>query len=340
MPAARIKLWSERFGASGGFAAEGVKKLLGTPKLSLLQTVLRETVQNTWDARNGKQPIRYLIRLRRLKPAQITFLKNSVFNNLPPSTGEHPISRFLNSENPIVMEIADWGARGLGGPTRADVATGDGKVANFANFVRNIGMAHTGRSGGGTYGYGKSSVYLASQCSTVIIDTLAETTGNPERRLIAAHLGEAFEVKDRKYTGRHWWGVPTSDDALVEPLLASDAGNYAKELGLPDRSAKETGTTIVILGALLGDKPAQILGEIQETILWHFWPKMLDDNGPLNRINFELEVEGQKGNFPSPAQFPPLDLFVEAYRGLKSGTDCKVVQSLKPQKILGNAPRL
>jgi hypothetical protein len=338
MPESSLSLSSERFHPSGGFAAEGIKKLLGAPSLSLMQTVHRETVQNTWDARNGKDQIRYLVRLRRLTKEQIEFLSENIYSKTPPSNGAHPILQFIKSKSPIVMEIADWGTRGLGGPTRADVTVLDGQPSNFVNFVRNIGMRHHGPPGAGTYGYGKSSLYLASQCSTIIVDTLAETRHSVERRFISAHLGEAYEHRSVKYTGRHWWGLPSTKAMdFVEPLVSAEARLFSKELGMPARSGRETGTSIMMLSPVLpSDDPMEILGGIQEAILWHFWPKMLDDKGPLGRIIFELEVEGIRASFPSPESFPPLDLFVEAYRGLHAAdASSSTVQCLRPMKTLG-----
>jgi hypothetical protein len=338
MPEPNLSLSSERFHPSGGFAAEGIKKLLGAPSLSLMQTVLRETVQNTWDARNGRDQIRYLVRLRRLTKQQIEFLSESMYSKTPPqSGGPHPILQFIKSKTPIVMEIADWGTRGLGGPTRADAPAFENEPSDFVDFARNIGMRHHGPAGAGTYGYGKSSLYLASKCSTIIVDTLAQTGRSVERRFISAHLGEAYEHKSIKYTGRHWWGVPTARPDFVEPLLSFQARQFSKELGMPPRSGRETGTSIMILAPdLSSDDPREILGGIQEAILWHFWPKMLDDNGPLRRIIFELEVEGQRASFPSPETFPPLDLFVEAYRGLRTlGGNTSTIECLRPKKALG-----
>jgi hypothetical protein len=332
-----LTLSSERFQPSGGFAAEGVKKLLGAPKLSLMQTVLRETVQNTWDARNERDPIKYLVRLRRLTKQQVEFLRANIYAKTPPHLGKHPILQFAESKTPIVMEIADWGTRGLGGPTRADVSALADQPSNFVDFIRNIGMRHHGPVGAGTYGYGKSSLYLASQCATIIVDTLAEKGRSAERRLISAHLGETYQHRSVKYTGRHWWGAPSGEAEYVEPLTGMQARTFSEKLGMPPRAGQETGTTIMVLAPnLSSNDPREILGSIQEAILWHFWPKMLDDNGPLRRINFELEVEGQRAAFPSPESFPPLDLFVEAYRALHSGKgNCSTVECQRPIKTLG-----
>ena len=56
-----LNLHAECFAAAGGMAADGMKKLLGTPTLSLLETVVRETVQNTWDARLVQTGVGYRI---------------------------------------------------------------------------------------------------------------------------------------------------------------------------------------------------------------------------------------------------------------------------------------
>ncbi len=45
-----LELFSEPFARTGNIAADGFKKLLGCPAQDLLQTVLRESIQNSIDA--------------------------------------------------------------------------------------------------------------------------------------------------------------------------------------------------------------------------------------------------------------------------------------------------
>lgn len=339
MPAVTLGLSSERFSPSGGFAAEGMRRLLGAPPLSLLQLVVREAVQNSWDARRGADPVRCRIRLRVLSPKQTEALRTRVFAELPAAgSSAGPIQQFLALPAPVVMEICDWGTSGLSGPTRADELPGTGQPNNFVNFVRNYGVRRDTGQGGGTYGYGKSSLYLASGCATVIIDSLAcaPDGGPPERRLIASHVGDAYDDARGRLTGRHWWGILSDDGAVAEPLTGLPAARLARDIGLPVRGRGDTGTSILVLAPRLsGERLSDALGEVQETLLWYFWPKLID-SGAGRKMHFELETDGTVVPLPSPEEFPPLDLFVEAYRSLKAdGPGTQLITSERPSRLLG-----
>lgn len=335
-----LDLHAESFPASGGMAADGMKKLLGTPALSLLQTVIREAVQNSWDARLPRHQVHFQIRLRHLASSEVDALRDVIFDDLPaaPSSSK-PMRRFLAQKRSLVLELSDFGTKGLGGPSRANVVPAKGEPNDFVNFVRNMGVRRDTLMGGGTYGYGKSSLYVMSRCSTVLINSVSlGRAGTPVRRLIGCHLGDAHDVgKRERLTGRHWWGRWRDDDGLVEPITGSEAAKLAKALGLPDRGPAGTGTTLSILDPELDDRSLEeVAGEIQETLLWFLWPKMLD-NGRGPAIRFSLEVDGSEVAIPHPETFPPLDLFIEAYRAVKAeGGDLHTITCERPARILGH----
>lgn len=331
MPGLTTALSSEKFPASGGFAGEGVRRLMGAPTLSLLQTVIRESLQNSCDAAADGERVEALVRLRRLGAAEVDGLRE-VISVLPDGPSREPLETFLGSAAPVVMEICDWGTRGLGGPTRADRAPPAGARMDFVNFVRNVGAARDTEPGGGTYGYGKTALYIASNCGTIVIDTLV--SGGP-RRMIGCHLGEAYNHEGSRYTGRHWWGEEVEGEEFVEPILGRKADRLANALGMPDRRVSGAGTSIMILDPVLGqDTLDQALGEIEDIILWFFWPKMVDlDSGPA--MEFRLALEETERAVGPPEQHPPLDLFVDAYRKIHRGGDVIDIRSAKPIKQLG-----
>lgn len=47
----RLAWFPEPFHAYGAFAGEGTRRILGKPRLDPLTVLIRETVQNSWDAR-------------------------------------------------------------------------------------------------------------------------------------------------------------------------------------------------------------------------------------------------------------------------------------------------
>lgn len=338
MPAPVLTLQAERFSPTGSMAGEGVKKLLGTPTLSLMQTVIRESVQNSWDARISDDGIEFNVRLRTLTNDEREALARCIFAELPLSPASlDPLQEFLSRPDPVVLELSDWKTRGLGGPTRADAVPPDGESPDFVNFIRNIGVARDTDQGGGTYGYGKSALYSASNCSAILVDSLAagETT---VRRFIGCHVGRQFDdAFHGRFTGRHWWGEPADESGLVEPATGEAAAELASAIGMPSRDHGSTGTTIMILDPKLRENDPRItVGEIEEALLWYFWPKMVVSDDKEPPIQFRLKLEDTEVSLPAPEYFPPLDLFVEAYRMLKAdATGSRAIRCGNPKKLLG-----
>ncbi|WP_193212971.1 hypothetical protein [Luteolibacter marinus] len=240
-----------------------------------------------------------------------------------------------------VLEICDFGTSGLGGPVSADSPLVDGEAPDFVNFIRNVGAARDTPHGGGTYGYGKTSLYAMSRCSTIVVDSVTRHMERPSRRFIACHLGDAFDSsggigESKRFTGRHWWGVTDGVDG-VDPLEGSEAGCLAESLGMVRRSEEELGTSVMIVDpALTSEDPQQSINELIETLLWNFWPRMTRSTPLDRRLTVRLELEGEEIQVPDPEEYPPLDLFSEALDDLRSGSgDTTEVQCLRPRTHLG-----
>lgn len=338
----RLRLFSEPYSPSGNMAANGVRKLLGAPRLDLLQTVIRESVQNCCDAAKLGLGPKVRFRLRRLLPAQMDALERRVLSELPDDPdASDPIREFLASPAPWVLEICDFGTTGLTGPTRADRPPAPGERTDFVNFIRDIGIKRDTELGGGTYGFGKSALYLASRCSLIIVDTQTRNGGQMVRRLIGAQLGGSFVADHgdgrRRYTGRHWWGVVDDNAQVADPLEGEAAAALAGNLGMPARSAADTGTTIMIVAPqFVDDNIDDVAGAIQEALLWNFWPRMMADVPPDRKLDVALEIDGVDYPIPVPEETPPLDHFCDAIRGLRLGvSSVETVASKNPIKVLG-----
>ena len=67
-----INIHSEPFRRDGNISAEGASKLLGRPSLSPLELLLRETLQNSWDASIGEKNAvpSFKIRVRNLNETE------------------------------------------------------------------------------------------------------------------------------------------------------------------------------------------------------------------------------------------------------------------------------
>lgn len=342
-PLMRLALHSEPYAPTGNIGDSGFRKLLGTPSMDILQTVIREAVQNSCDAdKSGKGP-RILIRLRTLTDSQINVLRSNYLVELPECPGSRePFEGFLSSDHPVVMEICDFNTSGLGGPTRADRIPPNNATTDFIDFLRNVGTTRDTNLGGGTYGFGKVSLYLAGRCSSIIVDTLADAKGGGERRLMGCHLGPAFSKNNPdgssiRYTGRHWWGVKPSEGDFVEPATGNAAAELASGLGFPIRQPTDTGTSIMILGPHLNDEPLEDgARRLIEGLLWNFWPRMMETTRPEKKVHFSVFAEDKEINVPNPEEYPPLDLFCRAMNHIRASTDeVQTVRSQRPKKDLG-----
>lgn len=338
-----IQLHSEPYSRDGNLAADGAVRLLGQPDLTPLELVIREALQNSWDASiNCDGTPVFRIRVRILDAEHLKSMRD-FFRQLPPAEAEEPVEahirRFLESPQPIVMEISDERTKGLGGPLSASQALRAGESADFVNFVRNIGSARDLVLGGGTYGFGKSSLFRISRCSTVIIHTFTGPASSPEHRVIAKALGMAFDHSGRRYTGRHWWGMPSGESPegdSVDPASGDLGCRIAEALGMPERrSAEQRGTTLMILDPDLEDLRSdegwpqeisegarrRLMARVQDILLWHCWPKFTArDDGDFPMV-CQLSILGEQISLPDPATIQPLWLLTQALQEARRQTD-------------------
>ncbi|MBP2486013.1 hypothetical protein JOH50_001740 [Rhizobium leguminosarum] len=342
-----LDLHSEKFARTGNMAGEGFRRLLGRPALGLLQTVIREALQNSVDAAPRGNWVDILLRFRTIEGYELAQLRDLFFRALPPieadaaSADEESanLREILKEDRVSLLEIADFNTLGLAGPTRADVAAGDERL-DFVNFLRNIGAARDTHHGGGTYGYGKTSLYALSRASTIIADTQTTCNGIPVRRIMGCHLGDAFDADTDgargRFTGRHWWGRNDADGG-VEPLEGLEAVELSQTLGLPSRNESRTGTTIAIVAPHV-ERGEDLRAELVESILWNFWPRMCGFTPEERKINVRLEFEGEQVEIPAPEDYPPLDLYAAALRNVrgKGKGEVTTIRGGKPVADLGS----
>ena len=338
-----LSLQSERYSSTGNIG-ENFHRLLGAPSLDPLQTVIREALQNIADASTPYTGPEIQIRLRSLTPEQRTTLASQVVSEIPKQPSSRKLmTSMLSRNNLTVLEICDFETLGLGGPTRADRIPVGENCTDFIDFLRNIGTARDTEQGGGTYGFGKVALYRVSRCNTIVVDTLPHGLGPEGRRLMGCHVGRSFEEPDNgmlcRFTGRHWWGVPDPEDGVVDPVTGSAAKDLALNLGFPERSGDQSGTSIMILDFDTNDEDLDLIGSrVVEGLLWNFWPRMMRDCPPEQRFKCRVEVDGSPLTIPAPEDFPPLDLFSKAMQGIRNGagSDVRKIRSQRPAKVLGN----
>ncbi len=337
----RLERFSEPYNATGGLAAVGILNQLGRPDTEPFEVLVREAIQNSWDAkRNDVGGIQVEIGRCVLDTQRIRVCREHILVDPPLGLG---LGEAI-VEGMQTLYFADFGTHGLGGPTRADRA---GEPRDFVDFVRNIGQPPDKDFAGGSFGYGKAAFYIASRAHTIVVDTLcASPDGGHERRLLGCALGENFEVDGRPYTGRHWWGRIV--DGTPEPLTGDDAAAVAEALGLPERTGPtRMGTTVLVFAPELTPETADgsdcTMEFIADALAWNFWPRMIDTPGGVKRsMEFRLIDNGVRVRVPNPRTHPQLRGFVEAMDRMREepgGDDDflfdRAIACLRPVRTLG-----
>lgn len=318
----RLDLYSETVRPVGGVNGDAVRRTIGKPDLPFWHILLREALQNSWDARIADS-IEFTLELRHLGADQQSALREMIGTTPPPGLPE--LARTVVDARPLeVLLIADRNTRGLGGPTRSDVVPGPNEPTDFTSFAFDMGRDPSRAVGGGTYGFGKVVLYLASKVSTVAMFTQVKTTsGQIEPRFMILSVAERAADAGKRYTGRHWWGVRDADlpDA-VAPIVGPEARALATSLGM-DRyiQPSDTGTTLAILAphnlnATTDDEADgedDVLSQLRDAILKWAWPHLATASGEPS-IRFRLVRDGHELTSPQVGDDPEIAHFAQAYR--------------------------
>jgi len=309
----------------GSIDAAGLLKILGASDHDRLSLLVRETLQNSWDASRAPSggPLdasvtpSYDLHLRTLGSKELAALRALFGSTEIPGLSLH---RELESDQVRVLEISDRGTVGLGGPTNNTMETRPDQRTDFASLVFSVGAPMTTKGGGGTFGFGKIATYAMSKAHTIILHSLPTEGGPrdraPRERLIASAIGESFSLKGRKYTGRHWWG---KNSETIGPVEGRDAARAAKGLFSSDFTDGVTGTSIAVVQPDLGDlSPEEAVQRMVASILWNGWPKLVPWPGadePPMRIS--VRIDGQPVPVPDPRSIRPFAGFAHALNDVR-----------------------
>lgn len=336
----QLSLHSEVFPATGGASAEGISNQLGRPRADRFTLLVREAIQNSWDARlNAAGGVRFEITGCFLSRDARQALLDTIFHDVPANL---PVrTRLADSSDFAVLAIRDFGTKGMGGPTRGNIVPRPGEATNFVDFMRYSGRPPNRTYGGGTYGFGKAAYFLASSLRTICVHTRFAGATSVESRFMASALGPQFETTgtdSRRYTGRHWWGGRAAD-GVVDPVGGHDADELARLLDPAVREPNATGTTIYVLAPEFGGtSPEHVFDSMARTIVEFFWPKSIDgvDNAPS--MTFSLRWQGH--DIALPINEPQWALLSHAFLAASSGASTDFgqvhpISSQRPRQHLG-----
>jgi hypothetical protein len=324
----------------GAFTATGQRGILGRPRLHPLAILVRETAQNSWDARLPRGQVHFSIDGFEFTDHQLKTLRSRIFADTPPQG--LPLHARLQAGGMRALIVRDSNTHGLGGPTRADKAL-EGESNRYVRFLLDIGVADRAEVEGGTYGFGRSIAYNVSSVQTVVVYTRTrDQLNSPESRLVASALGEPYSHRGRRHTGRHWWGRIVRNS--VEPLVGPRADKLAAEIGISPFDGSETGTAVMILDPILRTaEPDRAMAFIAESITWHLWPKMVPING-RRPMRFSVTWNGTNVRIPEPARMQPLPGYVRALEVLRDtreegvtadGVEVIEIRAERPKTTLG-----
>ena len=309
----------EKIGKMGGAHDGTYRNTLANSGLVGEHKLAREVIQNSVDARTGQGPV--TVRFRR-EVADLNLMR-TIGDALDLWQDEGPLDRkvleadlvlgnegFFNAylgtatEQQSILYIEDYGTFGLGGPcsnTRTDEIE-----SRYYRLLLGFGVADDSKlSRGGSFGFGKSVYWEASNVATVAFYSAFdpdESTDGASARLIIAGIYKDHVLNGITYSGRAWYGNRLSDD-FCAPLTDEDAHRMAGRLGFKSRRDGDNGTSMLILGSDLETS------EIRVGIENHWWPRIVDGD-----LRVELSDEGHALPPPDPFSSKQLAHYIRAYR--------------------------
>ena len=341
----KLDLESERFTPSGGIDGRAARRAMGKPDMQFWELFLRETLQNSWDAkRSDIDQITFSIDAVMFTQDQTALLRRDVFDLVPDTLIQFRSDLSFRRIHALV--VSDKGTRGLGGVTRADSAAVPDESRDYVDLLRNVGRASNKKLGGGTYGFGKGVLYDASSIDTCIIYSQTLIHGAIENRLVVSSVSEQFESEGVRFTGRHWWGS-AANDGVVDPFTGPGARQMAEALGLARMTLDSTGSVICVLQPKVGEGESLdgIVSQLSNAATHWAWPHTVDiGSGPS--IHFSFSAYDKELDRVFPGDDPVMKHYVRAYEKAVDGLGqdlnntswpwtVNVVRMLRPKKNLG-----
>lgn len=351
--------WFPKQFQPGDMDSTGGDRLLGRTELSPLEILVRETAQNSWDARLDDRRPTYGIHLRRIDwrlRADLAALlpdrqRQAAGVNLP--------------DNPYLLEIFDRGTTGLDGPVTLRPVLGDAP-RNFQDLILKLGVPRDDGKGGGTYGFGKTASYAFSVRGTIVYWTRCRNEdGVLEHRLIASAFRDSYVEAGVQFTGRHWWGRRDGDTIL--PLVGDVARVLGSQLFHRGFEDDETGTSMLIVDPDLSleslgadvevNQPALdataltsvFASKARSALRAHLWPKLVASPGEAEspmRIVLQIDDSMQRLVDDEPGTLALWGAGLNAIRATRAqvgtpvrtpqGLPVRVVPITRYQKTLGH----
>lgn len=308
----------EKIGEMGGAHDGAYRHPLAGSGLLREHKLAREAIQNSVDARRAGEVVQVRFNLERVDNTRLEEIGATLSLMEPrgPVERSQDVPGFGVGESDFfeaqidgdgksqaILYIDDYGTHGLGGPSTASKT--DELDSRYYRLLLGFGVSDDSEeSRGGSFGFGKSVYWEASEVNTVAFYSVFKpdgATNQAHARLIVSGLYSTHTYSGDMYTGRAWFGHRVSE-TYCGPLVDGDAHDMAANLGFDRRSRAEFGTSMMVLGCNLQ------IGLIREGIQNYWWPRIVDGG-----LAVELVDDGQIVDPPLPHEVKELVPYIRAY---------------------------
>lgn len=302
---------------AGGTTTKAVARTIANTGLSQTEVLLREAVQNSYDAHlSNNRPLEVFFNCYKFTKENADFIEE-LFKNAGKIGGE--MSRKIQTGY-YNLEISDRNTTGLTGFNgfQENESNVEEKFHHFVYMTGNDDIKDN--TSGGSYGFGKAALYKYSDFRTIVIYSriLSEYSHQYQSRFIICRIDDRLPEKE----SRCWWGAEgkyQDGTTYAKPINGDEADFLAEKFGMMPFCEGETGTDILILKAHIKEGlesfEQTFKEEIPALICHWFWPKIITQN-LQKKILFQLffNDEDISENIPDPTENYPYSTFSRAFR--------------------------
>ncbi len=240
----------------------------------IVDRLVRETLQNSLDVKNGEEPVRIRFAIHSAEPDFLKQRSDIYFNGLLPHLRAAGSEFDLSGQELIYIVIEDFGTTGLTGDPEQ---TTDDKDNHFYYFFRNVGRSGKGQDKGGSWGLGKWVLPDAS-----LLNAFFALTRRDDGRTLL--MGQAVIkqhiINEVKYDPYGFFSRTKDDESGLQiPFSDEKDGtiidNFRSDFKLQRRD--ESGLSIAI--PFLSETENAIRAEdIARAVIKHYFYPIISDN--------------------------------------------------------------
>lgn len=303
---------------AGGTTTKAVSRTISNTGLSQTEVLLREAIQNSYDAHlvDDNKPLKLGLKCYKFSKDSVEFISNlfKEAGKIGQSLEKKILSGYYN------LEILDRNTTGLTGYNGFQEHESDTEE-KFHHFIYMTGNDDVKDKGsGGSYGFGKAALYKYSDFRIIVVYSriYSINSNQYQSRFIICRIDDRLPEKE----SRCWWGSEgkySDGTTYAKPINGQEADFLAKKFGMTPFSETETGTDILIMKTIVKEGSQSFESTFKEEIpalICHwFWPKIITHN-LQKKIEFKLFLNGEDitKEIPNPTDTYPYSTFSRAFR--------------------------